>query len=778
MFAPAFVLAVTLGQAAMPASGLDYPPADALMWELQEKARLQQEAVRQIKTAPGSAAAVRALFQLERVDEALDALLRLVKKRPLEAAGAFWTMGTTRAISDGVRDYSAKLLAIVTAVHEQSVRLPREDAATLEIALAAIGGDQLAGRTGAPYDSQLRTDIDRFAGTRAAAMAEIEHLWDRNLDPLVRAHPGTGIAAAAIYRQGQMLSSNASNTRPADPTDRFRRVLAIVTELESGRYPKGPSTDKAASLVWSFHRYQPTYSPEHLDETIAAYRAFARTHFRLEPVYPDRAGAGRMVITDMGGLFKLTRDPDGVDRTLRELEADSPDPQGAGYLRALLLPRGDPRRNERLDAIAADPRNAYAAKALATRALDERQQDHFAAAREKFTEFVQRHPRSEYSWVAALRAAEADAALGDWASAERGFAAAAKTYASTPPAVILGRAYAGHAAGGLGQASRALGHYTAAVTAWDPLLWEVSLYTNPKAPIFTREQVAQRASTLRASLARPGGERLEYARWQLTRGDHAAAIVTLEDVIARHPKSSALPEARVLLHRAELEIALDLDRADAPARDPVAAAVRVEALSREPMDDAVVVARVARASQMWLRGERDAARTELTSVLNEWLKIQPHAEPQTDLEKDVAAIRETVFRPNTGGRPPFLFIDPDVNVTLSSGDEHPVTITRRLPEFPKVIFANKTAIDLLERTAVSLDLSVLTFWNEFFPAKRGGWSAFIFTTPPQITRIDFLDAARTRAAAHVGDADSGYTVVLEKRGATWTAIKTTNFVGS
>jgi hypothetical protein len=37
--------------------------------------------------------------------------------------------------------------------------------------------------------------------------------------------------------------------RQPDPTDRFLRVLAIVDELESGRYPKGEWNDKAPSLV-------------------------------------------------------------------------------------------------------------------------------------------------------------------------------------------------------------------------------------------------------------------------------------------------------------------------------------------------------------------------------------------------------------------------------------------------------------------------------------------------------------------------------------------------
>jgi hypothetical protein len=48
------------------------------------------------------------------------------------------------------------------------------------------------------------------------------------------------------------------------------------------------------------------------------------------------------------------------------------------------------------------------------------------------------------------------------------------------------------------------------------------------------------------------------------------------------------------------------------------------------------------------------------------------------------------------------------------------------------------------------------------------------STYPRLTRIEFLDAARTRAAAHVTIGYSGVTVVLEQRGAAWVPVRLTN----
>ena len=794
MLAPALLGIAILAQDPASAAARDYAPGDVYVRELEGRVREQQEARRQIKAAPGSAAAVRALLWLEQVDEGLDALLHLVQTQPRAAADALPGLNRSNRLAEGVGDYSAKLRAVAAAAHEQAARLPREDAAALEIALAVAGVDSMAGRVTASDANPLTTVVARFAGTRAAAMAEItyRHHWRRTieqsadaLDAIARAHRGTDIAAAAIYEKGRVLAHNPATGYP-DPIDRFRSALAIAAELGSGAYPKSAWTDAAASVVFLFNP-RPAYTPEHLDEAIAGYRAFARAHFRLDPISLDRAGAGFMVTSTMVELFALKGDADGVDRLLRELETDSPDPHGARYLRALLTPRGSPLRDQRLDAIAADPSNAYAPKALATQGWDALQQlTHAAVARDKFRQFLQRYPQSGYAWLAALHAAEADAAVGDWASAERGFLKAASAYPSSPLAVVLGRAFAGDAAESQGQPARALDHFTAAVAAWDGQIPEVSLYTTRgESRVFRRPDVERRIATLRASLAHPGGEILERARSQLTRGDHARAVASLGDFLTRYPKSPALSEANLLLHRARLETALELVGPDGCGRDCAAAAAGIDAVSGQPLDSAVVAAHIARASLLWTHGESDEARRVIASALADWIKVQPHRQPETGLEKDVAAIREVLFRPRGDGifregfagsvwpAAPFLLVDPDVNVTLGSGDEQIVTVTKALPEFPGAVIADKTMLDLLERMVDVFGEDVLLLWRPFFPARLDSSSEVTLTADPRLTRVEFLDAARTRAAAYVSVGDSDATVQLEKRGAAWTAVTLT-----
>jgi tetratricopeptide (TPR) repeat protein len=464
-----------------------------------------------------------------------------------------------------------------------------------------------------------------------------------------------------------------------------------------------------------------------------------------------------------------------------------------------------------LEAIASDQGNVYAAKALATLAFDDLQQGRPAVARARFRQFLERYPRSEYAWLATLHAAEALANGGDWSAAEREFVAAAATYHKTTTAVILGHVLAAHAAEAAGQPARALVHYTDALAVWPRETYVVSLYTTQKEPQFRRNDVAQRSGLLRASLARPGGDLLERGRWQLANGQQPAAIATLEDVLTRFPVSPLRPEATVLLHRAQLEAALDLANIERPDADAPTAALRIEELASQPLDAATVAARIARASQLWTRGDADAARSAMTAALAEWTKAQPHDPAPTDIAADVAAIRDVVFRPLGGGiyaerpgwnafewpksLPRFLLVDPELVVKLSSGDDTTISVTRPLTDYPNVVFSDKTMIGLLDRTLVALggtkrrqptqimetpnqpvgaSMNILTLWNEFFPARPGHWGGYEFTSYPRITRIQFLDAARTRAAADVTIGYSGATVVLEKRGTTWTPVKLTN----
>jgi hypothetical protein len=71
-------------------------------------------------------------------------------------------------------------------------------------------------------------------------------------------------------------------------------------------------------------------------------------------------------------------------------------------------------------------------------------------------------------------------------------------------------------------------------------------------------------------------------------------------------------------------------------------------------------------------------------------------------------------------------------------------------------------------------MSILKFWNQFFPGRQGHWGGWELDTYPRVTKIEFLDAARTKAAAAVVLGYGGATVILEKIDGRWVAVRLTN----
>jgi len=75
---------------------------------------------------------------------------------------------------------------------------------------------------------------------------------------------------------------------------------------------------------------------------------------------------------------------------------------------------------------------------------------------------------------------------------------------------------------------------------------------------------------------------------------------------------------------------------------------------------------------------------------------------------------------------------------------------------------------------IGVSLAIIGVWNEFFPTRPGHWGGWELETYPQITRIEFIDEARTKANVMVTVGYSGATVVMEKVKGVWTAIRLTN----
>jgi len=136
-----------------------------------------------------------------------------------------------------------------------------------------------------------------------------------------------------------------------------------------------------------------------------------------------------------------------------------------------------------------------------------------------------------------------------------------------------------------------------------------------------------------------------------------------------------------------------------------------------------------------------------------------------------------------------------VSVKLAGSDVTTHTIVQRFPGLPNVLQLRASDISLLERIVTSLggtkrrapqqimetpnqpvgdSKRIVDFWNQFFPARPGHWGGWVLETYPVITRIEFLDAARTKASAFVTVGYSGATVVLEKIDGKWKAVRLTN----
>jgi Tetratricopeptide repeat len=824
-----------------PPDGAEYPYSDMRLWRLEQQGRLKRDTLRRLADSADSPEAVRLLMQENRVDDALAMARRIAGTDSPRIAEALRALSTSQ-LRDGSRDYSDRLRDIVAAGRAALPKLPREDAAALAFALVPLEtflnpGDRDAWR------NRHAALIQEYAGTAAAFAVQIDQLSfpikDHldTLDAIVRDHPGSALAARALYAKGSYLTMNdpvPGVNRHRDPTDRFFEVLAIEKELESGRYPQDGWAKRGRPLLSEFYAYQPEYAPGNVDRTLTAYAEYIRTHFALDPLEPLGNGIGYVVTRKMADLFKLKNDPDGVDRTLRALERESADPAAARYLRAMHVMRPEPdtseaertarnlRGAELLTALAAQGDGLYSRKGLATLASAAIERRDFVKARELYRDYLRRYPGSPYAWVAALRVGEAEEGLAEWTTAEHAYEQVTRTYATVPLAVMLGHALAARAWEGSNQPERALAEYDATLAAWDLALGlECSLYTtfrertippaSASAPVFRKPELTARVETLRASLTQPGGALLERGRFLLVNADRDGAAVVLGDFLDRFPRSSLAGEARQLLHRARLEKALDLGNPERSDADVPAAAAALDALAREPFDRSVSAAKIARASLMSISGrpEADAAMTE---ALKEWLAAQSLREPATDLERDVVAIRRAVFLPLGGGiyggpggwnaftwpaaLPPYLIVNPQVPVLLADGALTSVSISAAMPGIPNVLYADPEQISLVKLIIVSLggtrrreltqimetpnqpvgqSMNILSLWNRFFPSRPGHWGGWEIESYPSVARIEFLDAARTRAAARVTIGYSGATVVLERQGTVWKAVRLTNF---
>ena len=458
------------------------------------------------------------------------------------------------------------------------------------------------------------------------------------------------------------------------------------------------------------------------------------------------------------------------------------------------------KARETLILLSAEARGLYQRKALASLASLEFADRNYAAAREHFRAYVKAYPGSQWAWVASVRIGECDEELGQTAAAVASYRLTANAYAAFPVARVLGHAYAGRALEALGQFAEARREQQRALNAWDndygkEYGYRYSLFETtfplPDQPSFVNTKrdlikfdLADRVAQLTSSVAGAGGALLEQGRWLLLNGRHREAVAPLERLVAEHPRSPLIADARELMPRARLEAALSADDATAVRE--------LEVLAKEPLDFGVLAAKLARAYAMWKRGDRADGEQAMTAALEEWEAHQRPLlvdRPRASLIQDLIEIRKVVlFPPSVRVKEGevfarrFVITNPAILVRLEGAEDVRLRVISSVPGVNRVLFFTADQLAFLTQLTTRLGPKKPQFDHPWTPAEPSLWDTFFsrigwgwrLETHPRITKIEFYDRQRTRAGAHVNRGSGGAAVLVEKEGNGWTMKRTLN----
>ena len=233
------------------------------------------------------------LVEQKRLDEALTEMTALAEAGPgrVEQTLALMTDKWREFTADGARDYQSRLRSLSATIATHVSRMSREDAA--RVARHAIDLDLVVHRQNGSeaWRRALTEFVERYTGTQAALLAEIDlaggddpRQTRRKVEALLalaERHGTTVAGAKALYLAAWELHANAfyHGERPgSDQTERWLRVIDLVSALESGRYPASEWVQKAPALVSGFSDYQPKYSAANVVRVTDAIVGFARRH--------------------------------------------------------------------------------------------------------------------------------------------------------------------------------------------------------------------------------------------------------------------------------------------------------------------------------------------------------------------------------------------------------------------------------------------------------------------------------------------------------------------
>jgi len=704
---------------------------------------------------PDSANTVAWLAQADRLGDALDVLERIIDRQPTRIADALEPLieKSFELRRDQSHGYQARLDGLIAAARRTLPRLDREAAARLDIVLLSSDwNDWRLSATRDEFEARRRAILERHAGTTAARLAAVGLTDPRQpvsnqfaeLDAIAEREPGSVVAAKARYTKAFHLSHNGSSLvregGDPDPTDRLLEMLAIVRDLESGRYPPCKWVDDAPELVAGYFISQPKISPANAARLLDGLRGFVLEHQSL--LAASDANSVPYIVTEKLPVIAAFL-PDGaaaMERLFTEFAREWRDKGAAPYLKAKWL---DLRQEDGSEPLALAPRSRtheadvrallasaaavegeslYARRALA--GLAEREFSNPAsleAAHSHFSEYLRRFGSASDAWLIALRLGQVEQAQGRHREAAKRFAEVGRANPDEPMVRALALAYAARASEDAGEFAAALPYYRAALGAWTrdifdtmaldlprplsappPQIGDVVL--TPNRALVSRDEVDKRVRELGRSLPVEGGLELERGRWLLRQARPRDAVPILQRVASRYARTPAGADAAGLISRARLDAALALTETSNPSRDPEAALKELDALSTEPFDATAGIAGVVGATLRLLKGSNADADARLRASLRRWVSegTRMRTPPRSDsLEHDVLAVRDAVFLPLGGGPlrgrwngfewpatlPPFVVALSELRVKVAGGDVWAsVDVSRQPPGLTNVVF--------------------------------------------------------------------------------------------
>jgi tetratricopeptide (TPR) repeat protein len=730
--------------------------------------RTRQLAAERLARFPESANTVAWLAQADRLGDALDVLERIIDRQPARIADALEALNDTsfELRRDQSQGYQARLDRLIAAAGRMLPRLDREAAARLDIVLLSFEWPPSSGRE--EFEARRRAVLERHEGTTAARLAavgitDLQRPFSSRLaelDAVADREPGSVVAAKARYTKAFHLAHNGSHFvregGSPDPTERFLEVLAIVKDLESGRYPPCQWVDDAPELVTGFYAYQPRISPANAAHLLDGLGAFIFEHQSLLAA-SDVNSVPYVVTRRLPAIAAFL--PDGVaamERLFTEFAREWQDKAAAPYLKATWL---DLRQEDGSEPLALAPRSptheadvrallasaasvegesVYARRALAR--LAEREFSDpasLAAAHAHFSEYLRRFGSVSDAWLIALRLGQVEQAQVRHGEAARRFAEVARAHPDEPVARALALAYAARASEDAGEFAAALPYYRAALTVWTRDIDDTMALDLPRPPaapppqigdivltsnrtLVSRDEIDRRVSELARSLPSEGGLELERGRWLLRQERPRDAVPVLERVASRYARTAAGADAADLLPRTRLEAALALAETSNPSADPEAALAELDALGNAPFDATAGIAGIIGATLDLLQGSNAEADARLTASLRRWVSegTRMHTPPRPDSpEHDVLAVRDAVFLPMGGGLlgggwnafewpatlPAFLVAPSALRVKVAGSDVWAsVDVSRQPPGLTNVVFIPLDDVAYLTRAVSRL----------------------------------------------------------------------------